>query len=68
MAVVALLEESQLEVCGRAIGLLLELVDYFWYEIADSVVRIEQLAAQLPQPAPAWLLLAKVEMTGRMEG
>lgn len=62
MAAVALLEESQPEVCAHAINHLLEVVDFFWYEIADSVTRILQLAQQLAQPAPTWLLLSKVAM------
>jgi 26S proteasome regulatory subunit N2 len=60
VGIIALLGEPQLKVNAHAINMLLEVVDFFWYEISDASTRIMSLAQQLPQPAPAWLLLSKL--------
>lgn len=60
MGVIALLNDPQAEVCAHAVATLLQLVDYFWYEVSDAIPRLSVLAQQLPQPEPVWLLLAKL--------
>lgn len=60
MGVIALLNDPQAEVCAHAVNTLLQLVDYFWYEVSDAIPRLSLLAQQLPQPEPVWLLLAKL--------
>lgn len=62
VSVISLLDEPQVEVCSHAIGMLLELVDFFWYEVSEATPKLIALAQTLPHPQPVWLLLSKVRV------
>lgn len=60
--IIALLNDPEPAVWAPAINMLLEVVDYFWYEIAEANERLTAIAKEASGPVAgaAWLLLAKL--------